>query len=194
LNVFSDPSDRLGLSEIAYHFIGGLLAHAPALVAISCASVNSFRRLRPRQWSGAFACYGPDNREAAVRVPSRLRGREDSSTNIEFKPCDATANPYLALGALLVAGMDGIRRSIEPLEPLTDDPNELSETERQRQGIQQLPATLEIAIAALENDELIMTALGPLRSILYPTIKRSDIRQFRDLEEESEYLTYATRY
>jgi glutamine synthetase len=194
VNVFSNPSDRLGLSEVAYHFIGGLLAHAPALVALTCASVNSFRRLRPRLWSGAFACYGPDNREAAVRVPSRLRGQEDATTNIEFKPCDATANPYLALGALLVAGMDGIRRSIDPLEPLAADPNELSETERERRAIRQLPTTLETAIEALERDEVMMQALGPLRSILYPAIKRSDIRQFRDLEEESEFLLYAARY
>lgn len=194
VNAFADPSNPLGLSDVAYHFIGGLLAHAPALVALSCASVNSFRRLRPGMWSGGYACYGPDNREAAIRLPSRLRGREMASTNLEFKPCDATANPYLALGALLVAGMDGVRNSFHPLGPVADDPNELSARERRRRGISPLPATLEAALAELERDELIMRALGPLRRTLYPAIKRSDIRQFRRLDDKTEFLIYATRY
>lgn len=193
-NVFADPSDRLRLSKIAYHFIAGLLTHIDALVALCCGSVNSFRRLRPRMWSGAYACYGPDNREAAIRVPSRLRGREIDSTNIEFKPCDSTANPYLALGAILIAGLDGVRNSIEPPEPLVDDPNELSESERQQRGINVLPATLEDAVSALERDQIMMNALGRLRCLLYPAIKRSDIRQFAELDEDSEFYLYSTRY
>lgn len=194
INVFADPSDRLGLSATAYHFIGGLLVHAPALVALTCASVNSYRRLKPRMWSGGYACYGPDNREAAIRVPSRLLDHQPASTNIEFKACDATANPYLALGALLVAGLDGIRNSLDPGEPMTDDPNELSTTELSRQGVQPLPATLEAAITALEGDELLMSALGPLRRMLYPAIKRSDSRQFSELDEKTEFFIHATRY
>ena len=194
LNAFADPRDRLGLSETAYHFIGGLLAHAPALTALVAASVNSYRRLRPRLWSGCYACYGPDNRQAAVRVPSRLRGRELLSTNLEFKPCDATANPYLALGALLVAGLDGVRNRSDPGEPLLDDPADLSPGELRRRGIRLLPQSLEAAITALECDEVLMTALGALRRTVYPAIKRSEIRRFRKLGAKVEYYVHATRY
>ncbi|MBJ6766054.1 glutamine synthetase [Myxococcaceae bacterium JPH2] len=193
-NAFADAEDRLGLSRLAYHFIGGLLAHAPALVALSCASVNSYRRLKPRMWSGGHCCYGLDNREAAVRVPSRLRGREAASTNIEFKPCDATANPYLALGALLLAGLDGVRRGLEPGEPMADDPNELSEEALRQRGIRPLPASLEEAITALEGDALLSEALGPLRRVLYPAIKRSDVQRLRELNEAEEFYLHATRY
>src|SRR6266508_1224088 len=82
-NVFYSPSDRNGLSEVAYHFIGGLLTHLPGLVALTCGSVNSYRRLAPRSWSSAFTCYGMDNREAAVRIPSRMWGLDEASANLE---------------------------------------------------------------------------------------------------------------
>ena len=114
--------------------------------------------------------------------------------HVEFKACDATANPYLALGALLVAGLDGVRNRLDPGEPATDDPNELSEHERRRRGIQPLPATLEDAVQALERDELLMEALGPLRRELYPAIKRSDVQQFQKLDEATEFFIHATRY
>ena len=145
-------------------------------------------------WSGSYACYGPDNREAAIRVPSRLQGREVESTNLEFKPCDATANPYLALGGLLVAGMDGVRNLLEPPPPIAVDPNDLSEPELQQLGVSTLPSTLADAVAALESDEVIISALGELRGQLYPAIKRSDIRRFSELDDETEFYIYATRY
>lgn len=152
-NAFHDPSDRLGLSETAYHFIGGLLAHMPALVALTCASVNSYQRLQPGHWSGAYACYGPDNREAAVRVPSMLRGREGDSVNIELKAVDSTANPYLALGAVIHAGFDGVRRRLDPGLPLAQDPNTLPEKRLRELGITPLPRSLEEAVDVLERDD-----------------------------------------
>ncbi len=113
--VFADPDDRYGLSRVGYHFIGGLLAHLPALVALTCGSVNSYRRLQPQFWSSAFTCYGMDNREAAVRICSPLRGDgSGSSVNLELKPSDSSANPYLALGGFIHAGLDGIRRQLDP--------------------------------------------------------------------------------
>src|SRR5262249_33475100 len=112
--VFYDPDDRYRLSEVGYHWIGGLLAHLPALVALTCASVNSYRRLAPQMWSSAYTCYGMDNREAAVRICSPLRDDPGRSVNLELKPSDSSANPYLALGAVIHAGLDGIRRKLDP--------------------------------------------------------------------------------
>src|SRR6516162_3446308 len=117
-NVFADPADRNALSQTGYHFIGGLLAHLHALVALTCGSVNSYRRLAPQMWASAYTCYGMDNREAAIRICSPLRGDPASSVNLELKPSDSSANPYLALGALVYAGLDGIRGKLDPGEPL----------------------------------------------------------------------------
>ncbi|SDZ01702.1 glutamine synthetase [Lysobacter sp. yr284] len=193
-NAFADADDGCGLSPLAYRFIGGLLAHAAALSGLTCASVNSYRRLRPGMWSGAHACYGLDNREACIRIPSTLRGRENDSVNIEFKGCDATANPYLALGALIFAGLDGVRRDLHPGAPATQDPNRMSEDERRRAGIGRLPASLGEAVAALERDELLMDRLGALRHQPYLAIKRADIRSFERETEDFEFHVHATRY
>ncbi len=177
-NVFADPSDRNGLSQVGYHFIGGLLAHLPALIALTCASVNSYRRLAPQMWASAFSCYGVDNREAAVRICSPLRGDPDSTVNLELKPSDSSANPYLALGAFVYAGLDGIRSKIDPGEALNVDPATLSETERAERGAHRLPASLAAALDALEADQLLMAALGPLRSTAYLAVKRSEAAHF----------------
>ena len=92
--------------------MAGVLAHLPALVALTCPSFNSYERLQPRAWAGATVSWGLDNRECAVRVASPFRGREMESTNVELKACDPSCNPYLALGGLILAGLDGIRRGL----------------------------------------------------------------------------------
>jgi glutamine synthetase len=177
-NAFWDERDRRGLSEVAYHWIGGLLAHLPALVALTCGSVNSYRRLAPQTWSSAFTCWGMDNREAAVRVPSRMWGLDEASTNLELKPSDATGNPYLALGAYIHAGLDGLRNKLDPGRPVDVDPAGLSRTTRSRRGIRRLPESLAAALDALEADELLMEALGPLRRTAYLAVKRSEAASF----------------
>ena len=177
-NVFADASDRYGLSETGYHFIGGLLAHLPALTALTCGSVNSYRRLAPQTWSSAYTVYGMDNREAAVRIASALRGDPASSVNLELKPSDSSANPYLALGGFIHAGLDGIRSELYPGEAVNVDPATLSDTERDRLGARRLPGSLDAALDALAADDLLMTALGPLRSRAYLAVKRSEAADF----------------
>jgi len=177
-NVLADPTDRNGLSQTGYHFIGGLLAHLPALVALTCASVNSYRRLAPQMWASAYTCYGMDNREAAIRICSPLRGDPGSSVNLELKPSDSSANPYLALGAFIYAGLDGIRGKLDPGEPMNVDPSTLTEAERAAGGAHRLPASLPAALDALVADEMLMDALGPLRSTAYLAVKRSEAAHF----------------
>jgi glutamine synthetase len=177
-NAFVDPSDRYGLSEVGYHFIGGVLAHLPALVALTAGSVNSYRRLAPQMWASAFTCYGMDNREAAVRICSPLRGDSSSSVNLELKPSDSSGNPYLALGAFIYAGLDGIRSKIDPGEAVNEDPAVMTDAERARLGVHRLPASLSAALDALVTDELLMNALGPLRASAYLAVKRSEAAHF----------------
>jgi glutamine synthetase len=177
-NAFVDPADRYGLSEAGYHFIGGVLAHLPALVALTCGSVNSYRRLTPQMWASAFTCYGMDNREAAVRICSPLRGDPSSSVNLELKPSDSSGNPYLALGAFIHAGLDGIRSKIDPGEAVNQDPAVMSDAERARLGVHRLPASLSAALDALVTDSVLLDALGPLRSAAYLAVKRSEAAHF----------------
>ena len=183
-NAFADASDRFGLSKMGYHFIAGVLAHLPGLVALTCGSVNSYRRLAPSMWSGAYACYGPDNREAAVRICSPIGAA--GSVNLELKPSDSSGNPYLALGGFIHAGLDGIRRELDPGEPLLVDPATLSSPERARLAVARLPASLSGALDALAADSLLMSALGPLRATAYLAVKRSEAAHFaqRDVAYE----------
>jgi glutamine synthetase len=191
-NLFHDPAGRYGLSEAAHAFIGGVLAHLPALVALTAPTVNSYRRLQPRFWSSAYTAWGPDNREAAVRVPSKRRGLEMESTNLELKPCDPSNNPYLALGALLAAGLDGLDRKLDPGEPTLVDPDTLTEAERARHGIRRLPASLADALDALERDEVLRAALGETLASEYITVKRSEVRGFegKDVAFEIDHHFY----
>jgi glutamine synthetase len=175
-NAFADSSGRSGLSAVGYQFMAGVLAHLPGLVALTCGSVNSYRRLAPSMWSGAFACYGPDNREAAVRICSPVGAA--GSVNLELKPSDSSGNPYLALGGFIHAGLDGIRRTLDPGEPLSVDPATLSSSERSRLSVARLPASLSVALDALEADSVLMSALGPLRATAYLAVKRSEAAHF----------------
>ena len=155
-----------------------MLAHLPGLLALTCASVNSYRRLAPQTWSSAYTCYGMDNREAAVRICSPLLGDAGSSVNLELKPSDSSANPYLALGALIHAGLDGIRGKFDPGEAVNVDPATMPESDRARAGVHRLPASLNAALDALVTDQLLMDVLGPLRSTAYLAVKRSEAAHF----------------
>ena len=191
-NAFVDPAGEFGLSAVGYHFVAGVLAHLPGLVALTCGSVNSYRRLAPSMWAGAFACFGPDNREAAVRVCSPIGAA--GSVNLELKPSDSTGNPYLALGGFIHAGLDGIRRKLDPGTPLAVDPASLSSSERERLSVRRLPSSLGEALDALTADSVLMSALGPLRSTAYLAVKRSEVTHFGALDEAYECYQHWMRF
>lgn len=194
VNHFYDPQGRFGFSEAGYAFIGGVLAHLPALVALTAPSVNSYRRLQPRFWSSAYTAWGPDNREAAIRIPSKRRGLEMESTNLELKPCDPSNNPFLALGGLLAAGLDGMERKLDPGEPTLVDPDTLSESERSQRGIRRLPTSLSEALDALERDEVIQAALGKVLAKEYLAVKRSEVKGFEGKEVAFEIEHHFYKY
>jgi glutamine synthetase len=173
-----DPKDRYGVSALGYHFIAGVLDHLPALLALTCPSVNSYRRLQPHFWSSAYTAWGPDNREAAVRVPSTFRSDRAGSTNAELKASDSSSNPYLALGGLLAAGLDGVTRGLEAGEPVLVDPGALSERERHKRRIHRYPTTLGEALGRLERDGVLMSALGSTLARAYLAVKRSEAEAF----------------
>jgi glutamine synthetase len=160
-NLFADDDDprRLGLSKLGYHFLGGLLAHAPALTAICAPSVNSYKRLvvgralSGATWAPAYVCYGDNNRSSMVRAPG---GR------LELRLADSSCNPYLAAAVAIAAGLDGIENQLDPGEPFNVNMYDYSLTELKEKGVHTLPQSLKEAIAALNADEVIKGALGDL--------------------------------
>ena len=172
------------LSDSGLGFVAGVLDHLPAIMAFTAASPNSYQRLAPGMWSSAYACYGLDNREAAVRLASPVAGEESATANVEIKPVDVTANPYLALAAVLAAGMDGMERSLDPGDPITVDPATLSEEERASLGIRPLPASLDESLDALERDPVLTEALGEPLVRAHLAVARAQAVMARDLPPE----------
>jgi glutamine synthetase len=173
-NSFYDGSAPDLLSGEARSFIAGLLEHLPGLCGLTAPSFNSYHRIVPQHWAGAFLCWGHDNREAPVRVASVFGGLEEASTNAELKACDASCNPYLALGGLIAAGLDGLENGLEPPEPVEVDPATIAEDERAARGIMELPATQAEALDALAADPVLTTALGPVLAESYLAVRRSE--------------------
>jgi glutamine synthetase len=193
-NRFHDPSGPDRLSAEARSFIAGVLEHLPGLCGLTAPSFNSYHRIVPQFWAGAFVCWGHDNREAPVRVPSVFWGMEEASTNAELKAADASANPYLALGGLIAAGLDGLERGLEPPEAVEVDPATIDERERAARGIARLPETQEQALAALEADEVLIAALGPILAESYLAVRRSEWEAYSAGDEAFEQQGHFSKY
>lgn len=155
-NVFYDPDDELGLSEIAYYYIGGILKHAPALAAITNPTINSYKRLVPGYEAPVYISWSASNRSALVRVPA-ARGK---ATRIELRNPDPSCNPYLAMAVMLKAGLDGIKNKIEPGEQTTENIFDMTTDEKEARGIASLPGNIIEAVNNLNQDEIIKNTLG----------------------------------
>ena len=155
-NIFADDTNESGLSQEAMWFIGGLLKHSAAITAITNPIVNSYKRLVPGYEAPVYITYGLQNRSALIRVPA-ARGK---GTRIEYRSPDPTCNPYLAFAVMLEAGMDGIKNKIDPGEPNEINIYELTEEEREEQGIGLLPSSLWEAYHTFEKNEVMKEALG----------------------------------
>jgi glutamine synthetase len=175
-------------------FVAGILEHLPAVMAFTAPSPNSYQRLAPGMWASAYAAYGLDNREAAVRLASPVAGRESATANVELKPVDVTSNPYLALAAVLAAGMDGIERGLDPGEPTMVDPATLSDEERASKGIRPLPASPDEALDALEDDSALKEALGEPLVRTHVAVGRAQAAIARELPPEEIAATATMLY
>ncbi len=184
-NIFYDPQGYGCLSRQALYYIGGLLQHGPALLAITNPSTNSYRRLVPGYEAPVNAFFSLGNRSAAVRIPKYANQPE--TARLEFRPPDATGNVYLMLAAMLMAGLDGIRNQIDPTEagfgPI--DQNIFAWSEEQRASIKSLPSSLNEALRALEADHDFLTAGGVFHEDL--------IRQWIDYKRNQEYFAVRNR-
>ncbi|MGL6283759.1 MAG: type I glutamate--ammonia ligase, partial [Microcoleaceae cyanobacterium] len=153
------------LSKMALHYIGGLLKHAPALLALTNPSTNSYKRLVPGYEAPVNLAYSQGNRSASIRIP--LSGPNPKAKRLEFRCPDATCNPYLAFAAMLCAGIDGIKNEIDPGESLDVDIYDLSPEELSK--IPSTPGSLEGALEALEKDHEFLTSGGVFTEDLIQT-------------------------
>ena len=174
-NLFFNPDSENGLSKDALHFIGGLFKHAPAITAITNPIVNSYKRLVPGYEAPVYMAYGLRNRSALIRVPA-ARGK---ATRIEYRSPDPACNPYLAFTVMLEAGIDGIVNKIDPGSPVEEDIYSMSEEEIAERGIKILPTSLWEAYHVLEEDPLILNALGPHISEKFLELKYKEWDEYR---------------
>jgi glutamine synthetase len=196
-NLFDAEKDPrgLGLSELAYHFLGGVLAHARALCAVTSPTVNCYKRLQVGAgltgtrsgftWTPAFITYGDNNRTQMIRTPE--------PGHVEDRTVSAAFNPYLAFAAYLAAGMDGIRRRLDPGEPNRDNAYALGLDEMTRRGIRLLPQNLAEALGELERDEVIQAALGPIAGE-FLRLKRAEWEEYHRQVTPWEVDRYLTMF
>jgi len=191
-NLFLEPQDTNGLSRLAYWFIGGLLAHANALAAVTNPLVNSDKRLMrgaPRSgatWAPVYMTYGGNNRTQMLRIPAPGR--------VETRIVDGDANPSLACTAVLAAGLDGIERHLDPGQRNDDNLYEMPEAELRQRGIGFLPTTLSEALDHLARDEVITKALGSDYAAYYLQVKRQEWQRYHQSVSRWEIDNYLGVY
>ncbi len=192
-----DKSRPGRLSEVAGSFAAGILKHARALVAITAPSVISYLRLVPHRWSAGFAFLGERNREALLRVCPTvdMPGKNPANQlNLEYRAGDAAANPWLVMGCLIRAGLEGIRAGL-PTPPVVDgEVDDMSESEREAAGVQTLPSSLEEALQVLQDDPVVSGWFSPNLLNTYLAIKREEIAELADLSDLERCARYAKAY
>lgn len=186
--LFADPNDEFMLSQKARYYIGGLLEHAKALTAICCPTVNSYKRLVPGFEAPINVCWSPRNRSALVRVP--MYQKKPSAIRVEYRGADPSCNPYLAISAQLAAGLDGIKKKIDPGDPVMVDVYELSPKEKRELGIGELPTTLRDALDHLASDEVLQKVLGRHIFDAFMELKIEEWNQFCLYITPWEYMKY----
>jgi glutamine synthetase len=193
-NLFHGGRGPEGMTREAEAFAAGVLASMPALTAITAPSVVSYERLRPHRWSGPWACWGRENREAALRFVTGMVGSRPEAANLEVKAMDAAANPYLALGGILAAGIDGLERDLSLPEPVLDDPADIPARKRRSLGIRQLPDSLSAAIKELERSTLLREAMGDVLFDSFLATRRAERDVFEGQPPEDVVRAHRWRY
>ena len=175
-NAFHDEDDEFDLSETAHSFLAGVLEHAPALAAVTNPTVNSYKRLVPGYEAPVYVAWSDRNRSALIRKPA---ARVPAASRIEARFPDPSCNPYLALAALIHAGLDGIEQDLDAPDPIRENIYEFDEAKREEYGITTLPSNLGEALDALEADEVVQSALGPHVTEKFIEAKTHEYDEFR---------------
>jgi len=189
-NAFYDENDPLQLSQDAYWFIGGILKNIRAITALTNPLVNSYKRLVPGYEAPVYIAWSTRNRSPLIRIPATRK----ESTRLELRSPDPSCNPYLALAAILAAGLDGIENKIQPPPPTNKNIFRMSGDEREKEGIASLPASLEEAIDEMEKSMLVRELLGEHIFNKYIEAKRKEWDDYRTKITQWEIEHYLTKY
>jgi glutamine synthetase len=190
-NMFADDKDERGLSRLGYQFMAGILFHIKSMTILTNPLVNSYKRLIPGYDAPTYIAWSTaSNRAQLIRIPSS----KGASTRIELRSPDSAMNPYLALAACLAAGLDGIKKQMNPPKAVCRSVYSMTEEELREQGISQLPETLGEAIEAFENDEFLQKVLGKHIYTKYLAAKKKEWNEFRSQETDWEIGEYLYKF
>jgi glutamine synthetase len=190
--LMSGGDGPAGMQERGEAFVAGILHELPKLVAVAAPTCASYLRLQPEHWAGAMQCWGTENREASLRFVAGATPQTAGGANVEVKPVDGTANPYLAVGAMLAAGLHGIDTG-DRLPPSTEeDPMLLPEAVREERGVRQLPASLSEAADQLATSQVLREAMGEFLFETFLATRRGEAEQYGGLDDDE--LIRSTRW
>ena len=193
-NQFSGGEGPAGLRPAGEAFLAGVLENMEALTALAAPTAISYQRLRPSHWASAFTCWGHENREAALRLESAVGPSASRSANVEWKSVDPAANPYLVMGALIAAGLDGVRRNSSLPPPVGVDPATLSEDERRERDVRRLPKTLPVAAEAFASSKVLREAMGDFLHDCVAYVRREEAEAASGVDEGTLLATHRWRY
>ncbi|MGI9474808.1 MAG: hypothetical protein ACR2NZ_24975 [Rubripirellula sp.] len=191
-NLLPNGDSPWNLSSIANSFMAGVLDHLPALMAATTPSINSYRRIRPHEWSGAYQAWGIANKEAAIRLINDPKN--ELPAHFELKTVDASANPYIALGNIINAGLDGIHREMQLPKPVEIDPGNYTDQQREQLHIATLPDRMDVAIGLFESDQVLCNGMGEQFAKAFTAVRRAEFDTMKDMTFDQERLTLLQRY
>ncbi|GHG84949.1 glutamine synthetase family protein [Streptomyces lanatus] len=190
VNLHAGGDRRHGMRPEAESIAAGVLGHLPALTAVTAPSPASYLRLKPSQWAGVFTAWGRETREAGLRVITGMAGHRDQAANLEVKPVDLAANPYLALGCLIAAGLDGLAKGARLPQEITGDPAHLSDAE----GVRRLPTSLGEAVEEFRTCRPLRAALGPVLADAVIAVRQGEIGAVAGLDDDQVAAAYRWKY
>jgi glutamine synthetase len=193
-NLLAGGDGQSGMTAEGEAWVAGLLRELPALASVGAPSMPSLLRRRPGYFASAFSFWGVQNREAALRLVPASRLVPDAAANVELKASDASGNPYLAIAAVIGAGLAGIEDGLTLPEPIQDEPGSWPEEERERRGIHRLPETAEDAVAAVKLSAPVREALGDDLVGAWTAVRRGDADAARDMSPEDIVAAHRYRY
>ncbi|KAM7255074.1 hypothetical protein ACFE04_020315 [Oxalis oulophora] len=185
-NVFmaSDGSSRHGMSDVGEEFMAGVLSHLPSILAFTAPVPNSYDRITPNTWSGAYQCWGKENREAPLRTACPPGIEDGLVSNFEIKAFDGCANPHLGLAAIIAAGIDGLRRHLRLPEPIDDNPHSLDGQ------LKRLPASLSESLEALQKDTVLHELIGEKLMVAIKGIRKAEVKYYSQNPEGYKQLIF----
>jgi glutamine synthetase len=193
-NVFAAGDGPHGITKTGAHLMAGVIDHLGEASGLFAPTIVSYERLQPGHWSGAYACWGLENREAAVRLVRGTAGARSSLANVEVKSIDGASNPYLVLAAIVGLGLSGVRESRQLMEPTDEDPDSLPQQVRDARGVRRMPANLSDALDALDGSAAIRAVLGSDLVDCLVAVRRYELETYGDAPIEKRVDLVRSRY